>query len=438
MPADGSRIAAEELAGSVRLVVFDVDGVMTDGGLYYDGEGRIFKRYHVHDGVAIRFLREAGLLVGVITAGMDGACVETRMRRLQVDAFYQGDISKQAALEDMRRRFGVEWREMAYVGDDWVDLIPMRMVGLPVAVSNARREVKELAAYVTEAAGGEGAVREVAEWLLACQGKLETRLREWGTPAPPDPGPAEAPVVSPAEPLAAAVHAVPAEAPVAPPPLAAGETAPPRGPSGTESGKRWLRLVGVAILAALLFCSGGRSAPAAAPGSEEEALLDAATLALKGISLMQGEGGFEYWRLRANWASMDEKDGAIDVREPVVRYNLGENGQEDFVHVVAGLGRISDNQRVLTLWRDVVLTHGDAVLTGPRLVYHANSRRVVFPEGAELENGDVSGLFTTLTWYMNTRVIEGEQGISLVFKARGGRDAGVPEPAADLVGMKAE
>jgi 3-deoxy-D-manno-octulosonate 8-phosphate phosphatase (KDO 8-P phosphatase) len=409
MPADGVRIPAEELARRVRLVVFDVDGVMTDGGLYYDGEGRICKRYHVYDGVAIRFLRDAGLLVGVVTAGTDGACVEARMHRLQVDAFYQGDVSKQAALEDMRRRFGVDWHEMAYVGDDWVDLVPMGLVGLPVAVANARREVKERAVHITEAAGGEGAVREIAEWLLACRGQLEARLREWSAP----------------EPACPPVEGGSPEAPA----TAATERGAPDDSSGERSGKRWLRLVGVTLLAGFLLGLCGQNVPAAVAGSEEEALLDAATLALRGISLMQGEGGFEYWRLRANWASMDEKQGVIDVREPVVRYNLGENGQEDFVRAVAELGRISDNQRVLTLWRNVVLTHDNAVMTGPRLVYQANSRSVSFPEGAALEDETVSGVFTRLTWDMSTRIIEGRQGISLVFKARGGGAGNASEPA---------
>jgi 3-deoxy-D-manno-octulosonate 8-phosphate phosphatase (KDO 8-P phosphatase) len=404
MPADDARIPAEELARRVRLVVFDVDGVMTDGGLYYDGEGRIFKRYHVHDGVAIRFLRDAGLLVGVVTAGTDGACVESRMRRLQVDAFYQGDVSKQAALEDMRRRFGVDWQEMAYVGDDWVDLVPMGLVGLPLAVANARREVKECAVHVAGAAGGEGAVREIVEWLLACRGQLDALLREWRRPDPP------------AEPARVPTEAGSSEASVADAPARDA----PGGFPGARSGKRWLRLVGAALLAGFLLGLCGKNVPAAAPGSEEQALLDAATLAIRGISLMQGEGGFEYWRLRANWASVDEKEGVIDVREPVVRYNLGENGQEDFVRAVAELGRISDSQRVLTLWRNVVLTHDEAVMTGPRLVYQANTRNVSFPDGAALEDGNVSGVFTRLTWDMRTRIIEGKQGISVVFKARAG------------------
>jgi hypothetical protein len=311
------------------------------------------------------------------------------MRRLQVDAFYQGDVSKQAAMEDIHRRFGVDWREMAYVGDDRVDLVPMGMVGLPVAVANAREEVKARALYVTKAPGGEGAVREVVEWLLACRGQpdIPAPLR---APGAPDPKPA---------------------------------SAPGGAPPGTKAMKGFLFLAGIMLIGCLLgLC--WRNAWASVPGGEEDALLDAATLAIKGISLIQGEGGFEYWRLKANWAGMSEKDGDIDVREPVVRYNLGEKGNEDFVHVVAELGRISDNQRVLTLWRNVVLTHDDAVMTGPVLIYQADTRHVFFPEGADLENGKMTGTFTTLRWNMRTRVIEGEQGIDIVFKAPPPRSGG--------------
>ena len=174
---------ATELARHIRMLVLDVDGVMTDGGLHYDGEGRIAKRFHVHDGVGIVLLKQAGIMVAVVTAGLDGACVASRMERLKVDAFYEGNVTKQAALEDLRARFKLEWREMAYLGDDWVDLIPLGLVGLPMAVRNARKEVKERARYITAACGGDGAVREAAEWLLTCQGRLDTVFARWVSPA---------------------------------------------------------------------------------------------------------------------------------------------------------------------------------------------------------------------------------------------------------------
>ena len=131
-------------------------------------------------------LKQAGIKVAVVTAGQDGPCVESRMRRLKVDAFYEGNVSKQAALNDLRARFDLAWEEMAYLGDDWVDLIPLALVGLPMAVCNAREEVKARAHYVTAACGGNGAVREAAEWLLACQGNLGTVLASWATLAKSD------------------------------------------------------------------------------------------------------------------------------------------------------------------------------------------------------------------------------------------------------------
>lgn len=182
MCAEARLRAAECAARGVRMLVLDVDGVLTDGVLHYDAEGRITKRFHVHDGVGLTLLRQAGLKVAVVTAGIDGACVSARMERLKVDAFYQGDVSKQAAITDLRARFGLAPEEMAYLGDDWVDLIPLGMVGLPMAVANARDEVKARALYITAVPGGEGAVREVAEWLLRCQGRFDDILAVWMTP----------------------------------------------------------------------------------------------------------------------------------------------------------------------------------------------------------------------------------------------------------------
>lgn len=184
MHPDNSRLRlAARLARSVRLLVLDIDGVLTDGGLHYDACGKITKRYNVLDGVGIVLLHQVGLKVAVVTAGEDGPCVTERIRRLKVDALYEGNVTKQAALEDLRRRFGVDWKEMAYMGDDWVDLVPLSLVGLPISVPNGRPEVRARALYITHVPGGSGAVREVAEWLLRCRGEYEAVLKAWSTPA---------------------------------------------------------------------------------------------------------------------------------------------------------------------------------------------------------------------------------------------------------------
>lgn len=168
----------EDLAGAIRLLVLDVDGVLTDGGLYYTAEGLAMKRFHVLDGIGIRLAREVGIEVAVIS-GMDVPCVVKRLEMLGVTEYHGGSDNKRTVLDALRMRKGLEWRQIAYLGDDWVDLAPMAAVGLPAAVANAVPEVKQAARYITEKSGGEGAVREFVDFLLACRGVRERLLEEW-------------------------------------------------------------------------------------------------------------------------------------------------------------------------------------------------------------------------------------------------------------------
>ena len=165
----------------VRLLVMDVDGVMTDGGLYYDASGLTIKRFDVQDGIGIRLLKEAGIELGVIS-GMNTPCVLRRLEDLGIARFHGGHLSKAGFLENMRAELQLSWDEIAYVGDDWVDLAPMSLVGVPVAVANARPEVKAAACLVTEACGGHGAVRELADLLLSAKGVLDALLEKWKRP----------------------------------------------------------------------------------------------------------------------------------------------------------------------------------------------------------------------------------------------------------------
>jgi hypothetical protein len=161
-----------------------------------------------------------------------------------------------------------------------------------------------------------------------------------------------------------------------------------------------------------------------------DSVLEAATLAVKGISLLQGERGFEFWRLKAEWAAMHQEGGEIDVREPKVRYTLGEGGGEDYVYVSSDLGRVADGQRILTLWQRVRLTRDDAVVTGPKLVYTANDRVALFLDGAALDSPQMSGTFTRLRWDMSRKRMDGEAGIDVTFKSRAPRaDAKGARPA---------
>jgi 3-deoxy-D-manno-octulosonate 8-phosphate phosphatase (KDO 8-P phosphatase) len=170
-----------QAAMKIRLLVLDVDGVLTDGGLYYDLQDQVMKRFDVQDGLGIKIAQQAGIIVAVIT-GLVSKAVETRIRDLGITDYYAGYRDKGDCLEEIRQRHGLDWSHIAYLGDDWVDLSVMGMVGLPLAVANAQPEVKGIASYVTLARGGQGAVREVIRHLLMAQGKYEAVLSAWSHP----------------------------------------------------------------------------------------------------------------------------------------------------------------------------------------------------------------------------------------------------------------
>ena len=169
---------ADSLAKSIRLLVLDVDGVLTDGGLYYDSTGLAMKRFDSQDGNGIKMLQGCGVEVAVIS-GMNAPCVKRRLEALGIGTYHGGAQYKTRLLETMRVERRLTWNEIAYVGDEWVDLAAMAKVGLPIAVANARPEVKERALYVTKASGGHGAVREVTDWILRCKGLIDSLLEEW-------------------------------------------------------------------------------------------------------------------------------------------------------------------------------------------------------------------------------------------------------------------
>lgn len=170
-----------QAAADIRLLVLDVDGVLTDGGLYYDLQNQVIKRFNVQDGMGIKLAQQVGITIAVIT-GLESCAVEARVRDLGITDYYAGYLDKRACLEEIRQRYDLAWEQMAYLGDDWVDLSVMDMVGLPLAVANAQPEVKKIASYVTTAKGGQGAVREVIRHLLIAQGKYDAVLSAWSHP----------------------------------------------------------------------------------------------------------------------------------------------------------------------------------------------------------------------------------------------------------------
>ncbi|HLC41287.1 MAG TPA: HAD hydrolase family protein [Methylomirabilota bacterium] len=154
----------------IKLLICDVDGVLTDGRIVYDSSGRELRFFDVQDGLAIRLLRTAGIKTALITHKASRA-VKYRAKDMMVNELYAGVFPKHKLLPRLLKTHRVGAHEICYVGDDLVDLGMMNLVGFPVAVANASREVKEAARYVTRKRGGRGAVREVIELILRTQGK---------------------------------------------------------------------------------------------------------------------------------------------------------------------------------------------------------------------------------------------------------------------------
>ncbi len=169
-------------ASRIKLLLMDVDGVMTDGKLYNvpDGKGGVVetKGFDTQDGIALQWLSWMGIKTGVISGRVSPA-TEERCRQCKVTYIYQGHIEKIPILEDILAQAGVSNEEVAYIGDDLTDVVIFRRVGLAIAVANARPEVKKAAHYVTCAEGGKGAVREICELLLQAQGHWESLLRKY-------------------------------------------------------------------------------------------------------------------------------------------------------------------------------------------------------------------------------------------------------------------
>lgn len=169
---------AEAAARNVRLMVLDVDGVLTDGGLYYDESGCVMKRFNVQDGLGIKMGPQMGIEFAVIT-GLESPAVRRRITELGIAHYYPGHHRKAPILREIAEKTAIPFAHMAYVGDDWVDAAPMSMVGFPIAVPNARPEILKLALWTTRATGGHGAVREALDFVLRAQGKLEASWRDW-------------------------------------------------------------------------------------------------------------------------------------------------------------------------------------------------------------------------------------------------------------------
>lgn len=165
-------------AAKIRLVIFDVDGVLTDGSLFYGDDGQEYKAFNSKDGHGMVMLRECGIRIGIIT-GRSSEVVRIRMEGLGVEQVYQGQKDKLPAYEQMKADLGLSDEQVAYVGDDVVDLPVMSRVGLSIAVADAHELVCEKADWRTLAGGGKGAAREVCELLMRAQGLYDDQMRHY-------------------------------------------------------------------------------------------------------------------------------------------------------------------------------------------------------------------------------------------------------------------
>lgn len=165
-------------AKKIKLLILDVDGVLTDGRIVYDSRGRDLKFFDVRDGMGVFCLKKAGIKTILITAKGSKA-IRPRARDMRVEAVFENITPKSRVLEIIFKKYRVSGEEICFVGDDLVDLCMMKRVGFPVAVFNACAEIKRASSYITFREGGRGAVREIAELILKTQGKWQEVIKEF-------------------------------------------------------------------------------------------------------------------------------------------------------------------------------------------------------------------------------------------------------------------
>jgi 3-deoxy-D-manno-octulosonate 8-phosphate phosphatase (KDO 8-P phosphatase) len=172
-----SALSSEILAkaGKIRLLSLDVDGVLTDGKLFFDAAGVEYKAFHARDGHGLKLLQQSGVKVAVIS-GRKSASVALRMESLGIDLVYQGYEDKLTALHDLVQRLALTPEQIAHVGDDVLDLPLMCKVGLAIAVQDAHFVVKQHAHWCTQLPGGNGAVREVSDLIMQAQGTFAAAI----------------------------------------------------------------------------------------------------------------------------------------------------------------------------------------------------------------------------------------------------------------------
>lgn len=165
-------------AKQIKLVIFDVDGVLTDGSLLYGDDGQEYKAFNCRDGLGMKMLQSTGVDIAIIT-GRTSKVVEIRMESLGIKHVYQGQLDKLVAFDHLLEQVGINADRVAYVGDDVVDLPVMLKVGLAIAVADAHNLVIKHAHWQTPHAGGRGAGRDVCEMIMEAQGHLDEKMRQY-------------------------------------------------------------------------------------------------------------------------------------------------------------------------------------------------------------------------------------------------------------------
>lgn len=164
-----------EAAKKIKLLLLDVDGVLTDGRLYYGNSGEEMKAFNIQDGLGIKLLQQGGIQVGIIT-GRVSALLQRRADELDINPVVQGREDKLTALNELLETMDIALQEIAFMGDDLPDLAVIRRVGLGITPANGSTTLVQQAHWQTSTSGGSGAVREVAEMILSAQGKLDSIL----------------------------------------------------------------------------------------------------------------------------------------------------------------------------------------------------------------------------------------------------------------------
>ena len=163
------------LAKRLKLMIFDVDGVLTDGSLYFTDAGTEVKVFNARDGHGLRMLQAEGVILAIIT-GRNAACVTWRMKNLGIEHVYQGIGDKLTTFHELITKVGVKAEEAGFMGDDVIDLKVMAACGFSATPADGHKINQQRADYITQTPGGRGAVREVCEFILAAQGKLDAAI----------------------------------------------------------------------------------------------------------------------------------------------------------------------------------------------------------------------------------------------------------------------